>query len=104
MRHQSHIEIEAVIMPSPPSFYYFCASTDSGCLCGCEHFHLTVASVVACSSSAQAGSYAIAVEKGEYRVLNTKEEAEYQELMYAQAERRQAVILCWPKPNPEPAD
>ena len=91
-------------MPSPPSFYYFCAWTDSGCLCGCEDFHLTVASVVACSSSAQAGSYVIAVEQGEYRALNTKEEAEYQELMYAPAERRPAVILCWPKPNPEPAD
>jgi len=95
---------EAVRMPSPPSLYYFCAWTDSGCLGGCEHFHLTVASVVACSSSAPAGSYAIAVEKGEYRVLNTKEEAEYQELMYEHAEARQAVILCWPKPNPEPAD
>jgi len=91
-------------MPSPPFLHYFCAWTDSGCLCGCEHFHLTVASAVACSSSAQAGSYVIAVEKGEYRALNTTEEAEYQELMYEHPEPRQAVILHWPKTNPEPVD
>ena len=69
-------------MPSPPCLYYFCAWTDSGCLCGCQHFHLTVVSVVACSSSAQAGSYGIAVAQGEYRPLNTKLQAAYQELMY----------------------
>jgi hypothetical protein len=46
----------------------------------------------------------IAVEKGEYRELNTKEEAEYRELMYEHPERRQAVILYWSKPNPEPVD
>lgn len=91
-------------MSSPPSLCYFCAWTDSGCLCGCQHFHLTLASAVACSSSAQAGSYVIAVEKGEYRELNTKEEAEYRELMYEHPERRQAVILYWSKPNPEPVD
>ena len=91
-------------MPSPPSLYYFCAWTDSGCLCGCQHLHLTVASAVACSSSAPAGSYVIAVDQGEYRALNTQEETEYGELMYEHPEPRQAVILYWPKPNPEPAD
>ena len=91
-------------MPSPPSLYYFCAWTDSGCLCGCQHFHRTVISAVACSSSAQAGSYVIAVEKGEYRALNTKEEAEFHALMYEHPERRQAIILYWPKPNPELVD
>ena len=92
-------------MPSPPPLYYFCAWTDSGCLCGCDHFHLTLAGAVACSSSAMAGAYVIAVEKGEYRQLSTKEEAEFQELMYGSPDhKREAVILEWPKPNPEPVD
>ena len=92
-------------MPSPPSLYYFCAWTDSGCLCGCDHFHLTVASAVACSCSAYAGSYVVAVEKREYRALNAKEEVEFQCLMYEYPERKkEGVILYWPKPNPEPVD
>ena len=90
-------------MPSPPAFYYFCAWTDSGCLCGCDHFHMTVASAVACTSSAYAGAYVIAVEKGEYRALNKKEEKEFQELMYGYPERRrECKVLGWPKSNPEP--
>ena len=68
------------LSPSPP-LYYFGAWTDTDCLCGCGHFHLTVASAVACVSGAQAGSYVIAVEKGEYRELNNTEEAEFQGLM-----------------------
>lgn len=91
-------------MPSPPPFYYFCAWTDSGCLCGCDHFHLTLASAVACSFSGYAGAYVIAVEKGEYRALTSKEEIEWRELMYGSPERKRVVILEWPKPNPEPAD
>lgn len=92
-------------MPSPPPFYYFCAWTDSGCLCGCDHFHLTLASAVACSSGAYAGAYVIAVEKGEYRALTAKEEIEWRQLMYGALERkREGVILEWPKPNPEPID
>jgi len=92
-------------MPLPPPFYYFAAWTDSGCLCGCDHFHLTLASAVACTSSAYAGAYVIAVEKGEYRELTAKEEAEFQELMYGSPERkREGLILNWPKPNPELAD
>lgn len=94
-------------MPSPPSspaLYYFGAWTDSECLCGCLHFHLTVASAVACVSSAHCGSYVIAVEKGEYRELNTTEGAEFQKLMYEHPERKRADILHWPKPNPEPVD
>ena len=92
-------------MPSPPLFYYFCAWTDSGCLCGCDHFHLTLASAVACTVSAYAGAYAVAVEKGECRELTSKEEAEFRELMYGSPERKRgSVILEWLKPNPEPAD
>ena len=92
-------------MPSPPPFYYFCAWTDSVCLCGCDHFHMTVASAVACTLSAYAGAYVIAVERGEYRALNAKEEAEFQELMYGSPERkRECVVLHWPKRNPEPID
>jgi len=92
-------------MPSPPSFYYFCAWTDSGCPCGCDHFHLTLASAVACSSAAYAGAYVIAVEKGEYRALTTKEEIVWRELMYGSPERKmEGVVLQWPKPHPEPID
>ena len=66
---------------------------------------MTVASAVACSSSAYAGAYVIAVEKGEYRELSAKEEAEFRELMYGSPERkREGVILESPKPNPEPVN
>jgi len=92
-------------MPSPPSLYYFCAWTDSGSLRGCDHSHLTIASAVACSSSAYAGAYVIAVDKGEYRDLDAKEEVEFKELMYGFTKRkRECVIIEWRKPNPEPAD
>ena len=47
----------------------------------------------------------IAVEKGEYRALNDREEREFQELMYGSPERkRECTVLAWPKPNPEPVD
>jgi hypothetical protein len=66
---------------------------------------LTLASAVACSSAADAGAYVIAVEKGEYRALSAGEEGESRELMYGSPERkREAVVLEWPKPNPEPVD
>ena len=92
-------------MPSPPSLYYFCAWTDSGPLCGCDHFHLTIASAVACSSSACAGAYVIAVDKGEYRGLDAKEEVEFEELMYGFTKRKgECVIIEWRKSNPEPVD
>ena len=66
---------------------------------------LTVASAVACTLSAYAGAYVIAVERGEYRALSAKEEAEFQELMYGSPKRkRECVILESPKPNPEPVD
>jgi hypothetical protein len=92
-------------MPSPPPLYYFCAWTDSGCLCGCDHFHLTIASAVACTSSAMAGAYVIAVEKGEYRALEPKEEAEFQDLMYSTERKRAGTVLDWPaKQSLEPID
>jgi hypothetical protein len=92
-------------MPSPPPLYYFCAWTDSGCLCGCDHFHLTIAGAVACTSSAMAGAYVIAVEKGEYRALEPKEEAEFQDLMYSLERKRAGTVLDWPaKQSLEPID
>lgn len=101
----SHFEKERRNMTLPPPLYYFAAGTDSGCLCGCDHFHLTVASAVACTSMAAAGAYVIAVEKGEYRELDPKEEKEFQELMYGSPERKlEGKILGWPKPEPEPTD
>jgi hypothetical protein len=92
-------------MPLPPPLYYFAAWTDSGCLCGCEHFHMTVASAVACTASSYAGAYVIAVEKGEYRQLDPKEEREFQELMYGSPERKlEAKIIAWPNLKPETTD
>jgi hypothetical protein len=66
--------------------YYFGAHTDGGCLIGCDHKHKTLASAVACIDSA--GSYVVAVEKRKSgrkknRELNTKEEAEFRQLMYS---------------------
>lgn len=54
---------------------------------------------------AAAGAYVIAVEKGEYRELNRKEEIEFQELMYGSPQRRlEGKLLVLPKPEPETAD
>ena len=81
-----------------PPLYYFAAWTDSGCLCGCDHQHLTIAAAVVCTLSAGAGSYVIAVESGEYRELNSKEESEFQELMYGSPrEKQEMVLLPYPK-------
>jgi hypothetical protein len=62
--------------------YYFAAWTDSGCLLGCDHKHLTVVSAVVCAQSSSAGSYVVAVEEGELRELTNKEEREFQLAMY----------------------
>jgi hypothetical protein len=93
-------------MPQAPSLYYFAAWTDSGCLCGCDHYHMTVASAVACTSAACAGAYVVAVERGEYRALNDKEEAEFRMQMYGWGKKRKTrfELLLWPKPDPEPTD
>jgi hypothetical protein len=94
-------------MPLAPLLYYFAAWTDSGCLCGCDHFHLTVASAVACTSSGYCGAYVVAVEKGECRALNDREEAEFQFRMYGRSKEEKKyefTLLPWPKPNPEPVD
>jgi len=89
-------------MPLPPPLYYFAAWTDSGCLWGCDHFHLTVASAVACTASAFVGAYVVAVDRGEYRALHSKEEAEFQELMYGSPQRKlEGKIIAWPKLKPE---
>jgi len=66
--------------------YYFAAHTEGECLIGCEHKHKTLASAVACVDSA--GGYVVAVEKrksrrAKERELNTKEEAEFRQLMYS---------------------
>jgi hypothetical protein len=92
-------------MPLAPPLYYFAAWTDSDCLCGCDHFHLTLASAVSCTMFAYAGAYVVAVERGQYRQLNDTEEAEFQRLMYGYPEgKREGAILPWPKPNLEPID
>lgn len=50
--------------------HYVCAWTESMGMCGCDHFHPTVASAMACPCfSRQAGSYVVAVENGKYRAL-----------------------------------
>lgn len=64
-----------------PSLFYFAAYTDSGCLIGCAHRHSTVIAAVACIIAA--GGYVIAVEDGELRELNRKEEAVFQFAMYS---------------------
>jgi hypothetical protein len=79
-------------MPSP--VYYVCAwsETDSRCLCACDHQHRTIVSAVACTGSACAGAYVVAVEDGEYRELNPTEEALFKNLMYENPERLQRLI------------
>ena len=47
------------------NIYYFAAWTDSGCLIGCDHAHVTVISATACISCA--GAYPVAVEGGVLR-------------------------------------
>lgn len=62
------------------SMHYFAAWTDSGCLVGCEHQHRTVISAANCISNA--GGYVIAVENGQLRALNQKEEKEFHLALY----------------------
>ncbi len=62
--------------------YYFAAWTDSGCLLGCDHQHLTVVAAVVCAQSPCAGAYVVAVEDGVLRELNAREEREFQLEMY----------------------
>ncbi len=77
--------------------YYFAAWTDSGCLCGCSHEHTTVISAVACISCA--GGYVIAVENGEYRELNEKEEQIFQLAMYSEGQIvSERGVQLWLKP------
>jgi hypothetical protein len=81
-----------------PSLFYFAASTDSPCIEGCDHEHSTVASAVACISSA--GGYVIACENARLRKLNDEEEKQYQSALYGIATgRRQSLLLGqvnWP--------
>ena len=58
--------------------YYFAAWTDSECLLGCDHKHLTVVAAVVCAQSASAGAYLVAVEDGLLRELSDREEREFQ--------------------------
>jgi hypothetical protein len=62
------------------STFYMAAWTDSEMLLGCDHLHTTIASAVACGTTA--GSYVIAVEGGKLRALNPREEREFQVLRY----------------------
>jgi hypothetical protein len=67
---------------------------------------MSVTSAVFCTSSACAGAYVVAVEKGEYRALTDKEEKEFQCHMYGwgKEEEQEFTLLPWPKPNPESTD
>jgi hypothetical protein len=62
------------------SLYYFAAWTDSGCFLGCDHQHMSVLSALACIATA--GGYVVAVQDGQLRELNPKEETEFQFAMY----------------------
>lgn len=80
-----------------PSLYYFAAHTDSGCLIGCEHEHSTVISAVACVSAT--GGYVVAVEDGQARELNKKEEKEFRLAMYGEGKTVLSRLLrLWLKP------
>jgi len=86
-----------------PSLYYFAAWTDSGCFCGCDHQHRTIASAVACIPCA--GGYVVAVQENECRELNRKEETEFQEALSGYEERKRKFgLLAWPKPVPPVSD
>jgi hypothetical protein len=76
------------------SLHYFAAWTDSECLLGCDHEHATVISAVACIATA--GGYVVAVEKGELRQLNYKEEAEFQFAMYGNESTESALRVFAP--------
>lgn len=64
--------------------HYIAVYTDSGCICGCEHRHPNIATATACI--AQPGGYVVAVRRGIILPLTEVEEAEFQRLMYGQAE------------------
>lgn len=73
------------------SLYYFAAWTDSGCLLGCDHQHVTVISAVACIATA--GGYVVAVQDGELRELSPKEETEFQFAMYGTEAKDRSRVL-----------
>lgn len=58
------------------SLYYFAASTDSGCLIGCDHQHATVLSAAACIDTP--AGFVMAVENQEMRPLDDREEGDFQ--------------------------
>jgi hypothetical protein len=77
-------------MPSP--VYYVCLWGDSDLPRSCEHQHPTIASAVACTGSACAGAYVVAVKDGKYQQLSRSEESLFQNLMYGNAERLQRLV------------
>ena len=80
-----------------PSLYYFAAHTDSGCVVACAHKHSTVIAAVACITGA--GGYVIAVDDGELRELNRKEEAVFQFAMYSGGKvTLERLARLWHKP------
>jgi hypothetical protein len=80
------------------SLYYFAAYTDSGCLIGCDHEHATVVSAVACIFAA--GGYVVAVEDGQLRELNIREDEESKLATYRGEVLVRRIIRFWPKPAP----
>jgi hypothetical protein len=80
------------------SLYYFAVWTDSGCLLGCDHRHLTVITAAQCIS--HCGGYVLAIEKDEIRPLNKREEAEFQYAMSGSKQER-SCVLRFPSLAPE---
>jgi hypothetical protein len=67
--------------------HYVAVYSDSGCLCGCDHKHATIAAAVACIS--QPGGYVVAVRQGKYRHLDDAEQLECQRTTYGERRERQ---------------
>jgi hypothetical protein len=76
----------------PSQRHYVCAWTDNDIFSHCEHQHQTLASAVACTASACAGAYVVAVENGVYRELDPGEEALFRNLMYENPQRLERIV------------
>jgi hypothetical protein len=74
------------------SLYYFAAWTDSHCVVGCEHQHETIISATAWCKSA--GAYVVAIENGELRELDEKEERQFQYAMYGYDTRTRRLLAA----------
>jgi hypothetical protein len=78
------------------STFYFAAHYDSEVLIGCKHPHSTVISAANCISCA--GGFVVAVEDGNQRALNPKEQRDSDIAVHGRASERQRrfSLLEWP--------